>query len=140
MENGLIYNDIEQSINHPKKLTCCATYVSSVLYLAGYFKAEEMTNANGFNYNYQVSISDKFKSLGWKKITEQSQLQPGDIVFMEYNSGNAHFPDHVQIYAGNDKWYNAGADMYIQSPAPYSTSSNWTSGLTWWAYRPPVLK
>lgn len=54
-------------------------------------------------------------------IENYSDLQPGDIVFMtvEDNStitynGRTLKVGHVQIYAGDGTWYNAGSTERIQ--------------------------
>ena len=135
---GLVYKDIEGSLNNPKKATCCSTYVSQVLYIAGYFTEAEM---NKIGYNYQVELNKLLKRSGWEKITDASQLQAGDIVFLD-KSGDEHNPNHVQIYAGNDMWYNAGNTKDIQGTSPVKRT-NWVSyggWNKWWAYRPPVLE
>lgn len=133
--NSLTGGNIEKAIDNPKQTTCCATYVWSVLYKAGYFTEEEV---NSTNYNSQVFLNAKLRELGWEKIVVPSELEPGDIVFMEKPGGSN--PDHVQIYAGDNKWYNAGSTYSIQGEAPYE-NANWMSGWTsWWAYRPPVIE
>lgn len=43
----------------------------------------------------------------------------GDIVVTKNNG----LYSHIQIYAGDDMWYNAGNTDAIQSPAPYSQGS-----------------
>lgn len=134
---GLVYRDIEKSFKKATEVTCCATYVSHVLWKAGYFTTEEM---NKIGYNYQVEVSKLLKKSGWQKIEEESQLQAGDIVFMD-KSGDEHSCNHVQIYAGDGKWYNAGNTEDIQGPAPKQGGSNWMRGFDrWWAYRPPILE
>ena len=46
--------------------------------------------------------------LGWIKITSYSELMPGDIVFMDTRGVNNGELAHVQIYLGDNSWYNAG--------------------------------
>lgn len=115
----LYWNDIEMSINNPNQVTCCATYVSSALYLSGYFTEDEM---NSFNYNSSNGLYNFLKSVGWQQIQNYSDLQPGDIVFMD-NTCNKSAINHVQIYAGDGLWYNAGNTNAIQGSAPYSQGS-----------------
>ena len=79
-------------------VTCCATYVSWVLYEIGY---TEFKGVNGCG-----AMDTKLRALGAQEIKAESQLQPGDICFR----GTAH----VQIYAGGSMWYNAGSTDAIQ--------------------------
>lgn len=127
-EEGLYWYNIELSLNNDNKVTCCTTYVSCVIYAAGYATEEQM---NSFNYNYVHSFYTYFKEKGWEEITSYDQLEPGDIVF----TGNI---DHVQIYAGNKTWYNAGSTKYIQSDAPHDIE-DWTRNNFTTALRPSPL-
>ena len=111
---GLYWNNIEKSINNPSKVTCCATYVASVLYKAGYFTEAEI---NSFNYNYAPALYSFLQNKGWQTITSYSELQAGDIVFLSYGPGRI---SHVQIYAGDGLWYNAGSTDAIQRANPYN--------------------
>lgn len=110
----LYWNDIEKSLNNPYERTCCATYVNCVIYTAGYATETEM---NSFNYNSASATYSYFKSRGWQEISSYSDLQPGDIVFMS-RSGVSGI-GHVQIYAGDETWYNAGSTSAIQRASPY---------------------
>lgn len=129
--NGLYWNDIEMSINNPNKETCCATYVSCVLYKAGYFTEDEM---NSFNYNECGSLHNFLTSAGWSEISSYDELEAGDIVFMNYNDGGKDY-DHVQIYAGDDTWYNAGETSAIQRQSPYN-QGDWARSNFFVAVRP----
>ena len=115
----LYWGNIEMSINNPNRVTCCATYVSSVIYRAGYFTEAEM---NSFNYNYAPALHSFLQSNGWQTITSYSELQAGDIVFM--TSGGGSGIGHVQIYAGDGTWYNAGSTSAIQRPSPYQSDAS----------------
>ena len=118
-DGGTLYwNDIEMSINNPNNVTCCATFVSSVLYLSGLFTEEQM---NSFNYNYCPTLYSFLTNNGWKSITSYDDLEPGDVVFLDYERDGSY--DHVQLYAGNDTWYSDGSTDAIQSAAPYSQGS-----------------
>ena len=108
-QSSLYWNNIEMSLNNPNKTTCCATFVSCAIYVAGYFTEEQM---NSFNYNYCPTLYDFLKAAGWEEITSYDQLQAGDVVF-ERNFG------HVQLYAGDNTWYNAGSTSAIQRASPY---------------------
>ena len=110
----LTSGNIELAINNPNAATCCATYVSSALYLAGCFTEEQM---NSFNYNSSNALYNFLTSNGWQVINSSSELQAGDVVFMDTNGG-ARDITHVQLYAGDGGWYNAGSDSAIQGDAP----------------------
>ena len=117
--SDLYWNNIEMSINNPNKATCCATYVSCVLYRAGFYSESEM---NSFNYNECTALFNFLKNAGWNEISSYDDLEAGDIVFMNYNDGGKDY-DHVQIYAGEDTWYNAGDTSAIRRASPYKQGS-----------------
>ena len=116
--------------------TCCATFVDWVLAESGYKStAASLTHsAPGLFTEYAT----KFQI-----IPSYSELQPGDIVFIHADSGDgwghAYGKDyrigHVQIYAGNDTWYNAGCDDAIRNPAP-SYDNSWARTYFTVALRP----
>lgn len=112
--------NIEKAIDNPGKGTCCATYVSSVLYKAGSVTESEI---NGINYNLATDVSALLQSKGWQKITSYSNLQAGDIVFMT-SSSYPNSVGHVQIYAGDGTWYNAGGNSSIHGAAPYPSDAS----------------
>lgn len=124
----LKWNDIKYSTNNPSRRTCCATLVGSAFYVGGVFSEQEI---NKYNYNSVSGISQLCEAHHWKKITSYSQLAAGDIVVM--TSGGSG-PGHVQIYAGNGTWYNAGSTYAIQRKNPYSDNA---SGRFLYAYRKP---
>lgn len=128
----LYWNNIEKSLNNPNKVTCCATYVSCVVYKSGYFTEAQMNQFR--NYNYCPELYNDLVNAGWQVISSYNELEPGDIVFMNYNNGGATY-DHVQIYAGNDTWYNAGSTGAIQRASPYS-QGNWAKTNFYVALRP----
>ena len=102
----------ESKNNH--QLTCCATFVSWCLYEAGY---TEFVGVNACSV-----LDPMLRALGAQEITDYSQLEPGDICF----KGIAH----VQLYAGNGQWYNAGGNDSIRNDSPYtSTMSGFTHAL-----------
>ncbi len=103
--------------------TCCATYVSWVLQMAGYVTEEEHIENN---LNGAHNMKNFLESKGWEKITNYQDLEPGDILY--YSRG------HVEIYAGDDTIYNAGTGWAIREPSPYYKSS--ISSMTS-AYRAP---
>ena len=127
----LRWNDIKYSTNNPSKATCCATFVGSAFYVGGVFTEQEI---NQYNYNHQMGISDLCEAHNWIKITSYSALQAGDIVIMS-GTGGGSTPGHVQIYAGNGTWYNAGSTNAIQRDNPYPSDA---SGRFLWAWRKPA--
>ena len=114
---NLVYNKgFEGTLEIPSKLTCCATGVSDVLWLAGF--VDTIANQNGeFNPNFQENVMVTAEKKGWQKITaaDFDQLQPGDIMFTSFN-GSIY--GHVEIYAGNGYAYSWGstADMAREGP------------------------
>ena len=116
----LVWNDINTSTNNPSKKTCCATFVGSALYVGNVFTEAEI---NQYNYNHESGISSLCQDHGWTKITSYSDLAAGDIVIMTSPSSNGA-PGHVQIYAGNGTWYNAGSTKSIQRDSPYSSDAS----------------
>ena len=71
---GLPSGNIEASLNNPNRVTCCATYVSSVIYVAGYVTEEEINDFT--NYNYVLTLYEDLKKLGWEEIYSYDELQP----------------------------------------------------------------
>lgn len=132
---NLYWNNIDASINNSTKATCCATYVSCVIYRAGYASAEQL---NSINYNLCSDVYDYFSGKGWKVVNSYDDLEGGDIVFMNYYDGGSAY-DHVQIYAGDDTWYNAGSTDAIQRASPYSQGT-WARSNFFVALRPePII-
>ena len=127
----LRWNDVKYSTNNPSKATCCATFVGSAFLVGGVFTEQEL---NQVNYNSQYGISEICEKHGWTKISNYSQLEAGDIVLMSAPGGGSS-PGHVQIYAGNGTWYNAGSTSAIQRPNPYPSDA---SGRFLWAWRIPA--
>ncbi len=113
----LYWNNIEMSLNNTHQATCCATYVSCVIYIAGYFTEAQMNQFG--NYNCCTTLYNDLTNAGWTIVNSYTELEPGDIVFMNYHDGGSSY-DHVQIYAGDDTWYNAGSTSAIQRASPYS--------------------
>lgn len=114
--SGLYDRDIKQSLEHPKKITCCATFVSQALYVSGLLTEEEINsisyNSSSAIYNYLITLNGRFV-----EITRYEDLQAGDIVFMENKTKGVI--GHSQICAGDQTWYNAGSTPAIQRNSPY---------------------
>lgn len=127
----LKWGDVKYSTNNPSRMTCCATFVGSAFYVGGVFPESTI---NKYNYNSQYGISELCEASGWNKITSYSALQAGDVVIMSGPEGGSA-PGHVQIYAGNGTWYNAGSTNAIQRDNPYSSDA---SGRFLWAWRKPA--
>lgn len=105
------------------RTSCCATYVDWVLAEAGYKKADDSL------IHGACTLFRTYQEKGFMVIENYSDLQPGDIVFMtvEDNStitynGRTLLVGHVQIYAGDGMWYNAGSTERIQQKSPYKSN------------------
>lgn len=82
--------------------TCCATYVSWVLQEAGYLSdSEHNDSASG--------LQQIMKNKGFQMITNEADLQAGDVLC---------YSSHVEIYAGDNKIYNAGSGNAIRNASP----------------------
>ena len=87
-------------------LTCCATFVSWVLYDYGYTDFAGIHSCAGL-YPILSSYADRIDNPTYET------MEPGDILFWPGWS-------HVQIYAGDGTWYNAGGNSSIQNKnSPY---------------------
>ena len=127
----LKWKDVRYSTNNPSRATCCATFVGSALYVGGVLTESEI---NEYNYNSASGISKLCQAHGWIKIPSYSQLEAGDIAVMSGPDGGSSI-GHVQIYAGNGTWYNAGSTNSIQRDSPYSGDA---SSRFLWAWRKPA--
>lgn len=92
-----------------KKKVCCATYVSWVLQESGYLSASDHTNG-------ATSLYSILKNKGWKEVSSFSSAKAGDVLFYSRDSGKEYY--HTDIYAGNNKVWNAGNP---KSDGTYST-------------------
>lgn len=117
------YKNISKS-----KYVCCANYVSAVLIDAGCMSESSYT-ASAAGLEAVLSKSSKFQ-----KITNFSKLQAGDIVFMTRPNSSSGI-GHVQIYAGNNKWYNTGSTESIRAASPKTSSASYIKGRFVNAYR-----
>ena len=118
-KGNLIYRNIDKSLTNPYKETCCATYVAHVLYVSGIVTKEEINSAS---YNSAHGIkrflrsligTGRFQELGESDVNSYNDLQPGDILVQD-NVEELGVRGHVQIYAGDEKWYSAGKTERIQ--------------------------
>lgn len=120
---SLNFNQLPLNANEAwnKPYTCCATYVDWVLSEAGYKgKTEKLTHS-------APGLFTEYANKGFTLIDSYNKLQPGDIVFMRtngndgtgYYKGISYKIGHVQIYVGDNSWYNAGSTESIQRKSPY---------------------
>lgn len=114
--NQLIWRDINKSTNNKTKKTCCATFVGSAFLIGGVFTESQINN---YNYNSVYGINSLLSDYKWIKINSYGSLKAGDVVIMTA-PGSGSGPGHVQIYAGNGTWYNAGSTNAIQKSNPYA--------------------
>lgn len=132
-----IFSGIVNSINNPSKQTVCATYINQVLYTAHIFDAATIDKEA---YNSAGGTAGFLSRSGWIKITNFDDLKKGDIVFMDYSENHCRSGvedvGHVQLYAGNNLWYNAGSSTAIVS-SPYAISSDYIKSRFRWAFRMP---
>lgn len=90
---------ISVPITSAVKTVDCSSFVSWVLYETGF------TEFKGYQ---KTSSYFKKNPMNWQKISKEN-LQAGDILV---------YTDHVQIYAGDEKYYNCGGNDSIQTVAP----------------------
>lgn len=117
------YEEIRNS-----KYVCCANYVSAVLIDAGCIDKSEYTPGAA------TLESVLARKNSFKKISNYSDLKTGDIVFMTRENSTSG-TGHVQIFAGNSKWYNTGSTGTIQDTSPKSSTDSYVKGRFICAYR-----
>lgn len=117
------YEEIRNS-----KYVCCANYVSAVLIDAGCIDKSEYTPGAA------TLESVLARKNSFKKISNYSDLKAGDIVFMTRENSTSG-TGHVQIFAGNSKWYNTGSTGTIQDTSPKSSTDSYVKGIFICAYR-----
>ena len=117
------YEEIRNS-----KYVCCANYVSAVLIDAGCIDKSEYTPGAA------TLESVLARKNSFKKISNYSDLKAGDIVFTTRENSTSG-TGHVQIFAGNSKWYNTGSTGTIQDTSPKSSTDSYVKGRFICAYR-----
>lgn len=117
------YEEIRNS-----KYVCCANYVSAVLVDAGCIDKSEYTPGAA------TLESVLARKNSFKKLSNYSDLKAGDIVFMTRENSTSG-TGHVQIFAGNSKWYNTGSTGTIQDPSPKYSTDSYVKGRFICAYR-----
>jgi len=105
LNGNLLKSSFAASKKAKQRVVCCATYVSWVLQEAGY---------NVTCHHHSPSLYNYLKTR-FTPVTSFSQLQPGDIVFMDTSKGKNKPYSHVQIYAGDETWYNAGGKDSVET-------------------------
>lgn len=93
--------------------TCCATYISWCLQDAGMIKD---------HFNYAGDIYSTLKSNSdWEEVnaSDESDLKAGDIC-VYYNSAENPPYYHVNMYAGNSQFWDAGSDEAIKGKGTIS--------------------
>lgn len=100
------------------KHSCCATYVSWVLQITGHISDSEHKDG-------ATSLSNLLEEKGFTRVSN-NELEAGDIMVYYYNS---HEPEHIAIYAGDRKVYNAGSGSAIRGASPANEGISCTYGL-----------
>ncbi len=104
----------------------CDRFVDWAIYKAG-FTNQPSDNGGWVVWdanNPNKDLTTQLANLGFTKITNMSELQPGDVVFVKYTLSR---PEHTFIHAGIDKngnyWrYDAGSENRIRCANQSSTT------------------
>ena len=97
------------------KRTCCATYVSWVLQDVGLIEDNEHRDWTG---GVEEILLKRPKEWKFIKVTSFSEMEPGDVGC--YHDGDLSRFTHVNIYAGDNKFWDAGGNTNINSREPVS--------------------
>lgn len=100
------------------KHSCCATYVSWVLQITGHISDSEHKDG-------ATSLSNLLEEKGFTRVSN-NELEAGDIMVYYYDSDE---PEHIAIYAGDGKVYNAGSGSAIRGASPANGGISCTYGL-----------
>ena len=120
-------------VENPNRMTNCSHYVDMCLHWAGYpFRTGNNYQKNTWDYpdtiNYYSMWTYDIHDYSYEACISEGYLQPGDCVLMHYNDGEQVSDGgtgHVQIYAGDYTWYNAGNTRFIQRDSPTTTDNEW---------------
>lgn len=126
---GLVYegpncdNTFENVINNENLATCCATFVSTSLYLAGFVTTEDFyfdnNSKKSFNPNLPGNVYKVCQELECEEIKDENKLQPGDIMFYWENNKMTHTDIYIgKNEEGEDLFYSAGDTREIQAGKP----------------------
>ena len=112
--------DIRDAENN--KNSCCATYVSTVLYESGAFTADEINtnvaskshNHMKWGFNHPEQIAALCENAGWTKINSYSDIKPGDIVFYEgkHKENGVFVKDLGHVEICSDQKYVNGVPLF----------------------------
>ncbi len=141
------YNWQNLDINNPtvsdERISSCDRLVDWTLWRCGY------TSAHGNVISHGLSVFQQpawLESLGFTKITDNTALHPGDIVFTIDDATRPGYPAHVFICASyklnNSNYYyryDHGSGTRIQTTStPFYEPIPATGPTFYYAYRPPV--
>ncbi len=147
-DNNYKYGDanVNPALDKTEKIVSCDRFVGWALYDAGFY-TNRQPSTKGFTLYTTNPIENVLKNLRFEKITDESEVKAGDIIFVG-NSQNIpvpeylkDYPKHVFICAGpaarnNFYRYDAGSDKRLQSTQP-SVEPLSSSGAEFrFAYRP----
>ena len=116
------YATVNPALDQSQGIVACDNCVGWFLYKAGY------TDNQPSFYGLDLASSQTYmESHGFTKITDKSQLQAGDIVYV--NPDSSGFPGHVFLlgnYIGDGIWerYDCGSDNRISLSGQYSGYSS----------------
>ena len=138
--NNFNYGDapVNPAINHDAKLVSCDRCVGWFLYNVGYTDQPE---SHGIGVGVMPNWLEK---QGFQKITNQSEIKAGDVIFVNPNSNGV--PQHVFLLGnpvGNGVWerYDCGSVNRIRLTGQYSSYSSQpfheSIGNFMYAYRSP---
>ncbi|MBO4326733.1 MAG: hypothetical protein J5950_05645 [Clostridia bacterium] len=128
-ENGFHYGDapVNPAFNCDAKLVSCDRLVDWVMYRVGFTDQVERQGMVVYHATEKRRDLPGWCELqGFQKITDISELQPGDIVFVRpcTSSSGVIYPGHTFIFAGfaddgvNSYRYDCGKIERIQSVQP----------------------
>lgn len=105
--------DIRYNDGNSKRV-CCATYVSWVLQEVGLIEDSEHANAVSGVVRALEKRPDEWKCI---KVNSFAEMLPGDIGCYIDKDYTVNFT-HVNIYAGDTLFWDAGGDYYIKNEEP----------------------
>lgn len=140
-------NTFEDVINNENRATCCATYVSMALYLAGFVTEENFEGVDSkgrrtFNVNTPASVKNACKQIECEQIDDYNDLKKGDVVII-YDKEDPNHAGHVEVYGGKDAdgddiFYSEGSTYQVQNGGPIKAGPYWHKAQNWDAYRIPI--
>lgn len=154
-DNSFKYGNATKNPYYDKseKLVSCDRFVGWTLGNAGYIKGQPSKaglNLYGiYNDMGEACLETVMKQNGFTKITSESQVRAGDIVFVGYSTAHTilsaemrQYPQHVYIaasnYSGGQAYrYDAGSNARIRSTQPTYEPISYSANLFRFAYRAP---